>query len=292
MQVRALVGLMRIGFLASTSLSIPMASRLALRLFLTPPKLRLSPWQRQLQSQGRVETLNVDNAALKVWHYGDHNGGDAIVLVHGWGGRSTSLGRFIDPLVKRGFRVVAFDGPAHGASQGRRTDMQAFASAISQVCGAAGPLRAVIAHSFGAACTLIANARQRLPAQQIVLLSCFSDAIWVTESFAELMRLRPAVIAGMRRLLEQAHDDRWKWEDLAPQRLIPLVQQPMLLVHDQDDEEVPVIDGSRLVAGAGNARLITTKGLGHLKIVKDKAVIDEVLEFLSQPAPRQAVGSN
>jgi len=42
-----------------------------------------------------------------------------VLLVHGWGGRGAQLASFVEPLVARGFSVLTFDAPGHGASAAR-----------------------------------------------------------------------------------------------------------------------------------------------------------------------------
>jgi hypothetical protein len=55
----------------------------------------------------------------------------------------------------------------------------------------------------------------------------------------------------------------------------------VLVVHDTDDREVPYADGRRLAEVFG-ARLITTNGLGHRRILYAPEVIDAVVEFIEE----------
>jgi hypothetical protein len=54
----------------------------------------------------------------------------------------------------------------------------------------------------------------------------------------------------------------------------------LLVVHDRDDREVAFVHGERLVAIWRNATLHATSGLGHRRILRDDAVISEVVGFL------------
>src|SRR5882724_4574089 len=64
-----------------------------------------------------AERLLVDGSrgALSVLRWGK---GPLVVLVHGWNGRASQLGAFVEPLVRAGLQVVAFDAPGPGASAG------------------------------------------------------------------------------------------------------------------------------------------------------------------------------
>src|SRR5262249_35923574 len=89
------------------------AVRLAERAFLTPPRSRRPDTELTLLSTARARPLFVGGRHIEVWLWGS---GPTVLLVHGWGGRGAQLGAFVEPLVTRGFSVVTFDAPGHGAS--------------------------------------------------------------------------------------------------------------------------------------------------------------------------------
>ena len=45
--------------------------------------------------------------------------GEVVVLAHGWNGRASQFATLVRELVSEGYRVAAFDAPAHGDSAGR-----------------------------------------------------------------------------------------------------------------------------------------------------------------------------
>ena len=54
---------------------------------------------------------------------------------------------------------------------------------------------------------------------------------------------------------------------------------PGLIVHDLDDRDVPWGEGERYALYWPDARLLTTQGLGHNRILDDVHVIDAALAF-------------
>ena len=54
---------------------------------------------------------------------------------------------------------------------------------------------------------------------------------------------------------------------------------PTLVVHDRGDRQTPYADAVRLVASLPDARLVTTDGLGHRRILKDAAVVRQVADL-------------
>ena len=55
---------------------------------------------------------------------------------------------------------------------------------------------------------------------------------------------------------------------------------PTLVVHDRGDRQTPYADAERLVGSLPDARLVTTEGLGHRRILRDPAVVAEVVDFV------------
>jgi len=94
----------------------PLASRLAVRLFRTPPRHAPSEIESRILAGARSSTLSVEHtpAPIPVWIWGE---GPPVLLVHGWGSRGARLGSFVAPLVAAGHSVIAFDAPGHGAAR-------------------------------------------------------------------------------------------------------------------------------------------------------------------------------
>jgi pimeloyl-ACP methyl ester carboxylesterase len=57
---------------------------------------------------------------------------------------------------------------------------------------------------------------------------------------------------------------------------------PLLVFHDEDDPEVPKTDGEAIVRQWPGAKLVSTRGLGHKKIVHDPEVVRRAVEFLGE----------
>jgi pimeloyl-ACP methyl ester carboxylesterase len=68
--------------------------------------------------------------------------------------------------------------------------------------------------------------------------------------------------------------------DLQVHRHLPSLGQPGLIVHDMDDRDVPWAEGERYARHWHGARLYTTQGLGHHKVLDAPEVIEASLAFL------------
>ena len=60
---------------------------------------------------------------------------------------------------------------------------------------------------------------------------------------------------------------------------------PLLVFHDRDDAEVPWSDGAAIAGAWPGARLVTTAGLGHRRILRDERVVSQAVAFVKgEPA--------
>lgn len=261
---------LRAVFAVLALLSPRAAGRAALRLFCTPRRHRRPAWEAQIAARGSTLRVGSNLAALA---FGE---GPAILLVHGWEGRGTQLGRFIDPLVTAGFRVVALDNPAHGDSSGTRTDLIECTEALRRVGRDLGPLAGIVAHSFGGAITTLAIERG-LAVAAVALISTPSSIEGVISRFGALTGVRGAAMRAFREGIERQTGVRLK--DVEIFERVAGVRVPALIVHDRGDREVPFEDAEQLAARWPAAELLATRALGHRRILKDDGVIARTVSF-------------
>jgi len=255
-------------------LSRPLAARWAESLFFTPPRL---PAAKAPLPVG-AERLTVPGGAgpIAAWSWGE---GPAVYLVHGWGGRGAQLSALVAPLVSRGFRVIAVDGPGHGASAGRLSSGPEIGRALAASVAQEGPAHAVVAHSLGAAATVFAM-REGLRVDRLVFIGAPANPLVYVERFARRLGIRADVQEEMR--VRSERRIRARWEDLP---LLPLrglaSPPPVLVVHDRDDREVAFAEAPTIVEAWPAARLMETRGLGHQRILRNPAVVQAVSDFVA-----------
>jgi pimeloyl-ACP methyl ester carboxylesterase len=249
-----------------------LAGRLAALLFARPRRHARPARERELIARG-VRVPLPDRLHATAW-----GAGPTVLLVHGWEGRGAQLGAFVDPLVAAGYRVVALDGPAHGDSPGRTTTGPEFARALVATRDAVGDLAAIVGHSFGGFTSLLAVSRG-LHADRLVTIGSPASVPEVLQDFQRLVALPDRALPAMIRALEErVHAPMSSFEVAA---FAPDVSMPVLVVHDTEDREVPYADGPRLAELLG-ARLLTTRGLGHRRILYAPEVVTAVIEFIEE----------
>lgn len=212
---------------------------------------------------------------------GDPSGGTAptAVLVHGWSGRAADMRHLAADLMAAGRRVVAPDLPAHGTSPGRTTDLFELGAAFAEVLEAERP-EVVVAHSMGFPTTMMALEAGAPAPRTIVALAPGRRIAHALDAFVTRAALGPALGDELRQGLAERFG-AGIWDHLDVDRMLPGLGIDGLVIHDVDDDEVPRTDAEAIVAAWPGARLVTTEGHGHRRILRTEEVRDLVVRELS-----------
>jgi pimeloyl-ACP methyl ester carboxylesterase len=188
----------------------------------------------------------------------------------------------VPQLLRAGFRVIAYDQPAHGLSEGRLTGLPDFAGALAAVAaahgGSGGNVEHVISHSLGGPALAIAISRG-LQLKSAVLVSPPSDLVGYSRQFARWTWMPEA----LRRAMQAAIEERYglRWFEIEVPRLAPRLKTPALVIHDHSDSFVPWEQGAALARAWPGARLLSTAGLGHGRILENDAVVRAAADFIA-----------
>ena len=282
MSMRAALYLPRISTnvrLAVSSLLVPeLASALAERLFLTPPRTGDYAASALDLIDAKPSILEHRRRAIATWEWGWRDAEQpAVLLAHGWGGHAAQMRGFVFPLLSAGYRVIAFDQPAHGVSEGRITGLPDFADVLAAVAARSGRVHGVIAHSLGAAAATYAVSKG-LMIPRVVAIGASLDVFAYSRMFASWYWISERV----RRAMEHAIEERFGlgWSDLDMARLAPRLAAEALVIHDRADRIVPWRRGAAFARQWPGARLLLTQGLGHARVLRDEQVAQAAAQFI------------
>jgi len=287
------LALLRTAFGTASMLAPQATADAAFRLFCTPPKPRnLSARQRMLiagaeQRLAESELVQVSHADGHVAAYVFNRAGESrgtVLLMHGWTGKSLFMMAFVEPLVHAGFRVIAVDLPAHGASSGRKLHLPLAVQAFSAVHDHFGPWHSVIAHSFGGAVatTLLAGAVPAFPAiavQKLVLISAPNAMSDIFNGFGSMVGLGERAQRALNRKVLSLSGR--PIEAFVGGDMLRELQLPTLVLHAPDDKEVSFDNAHGFLAAGDFVKLEAVAGLGHRRILYDQRVIDKAAAFIS-----------
>jgi pimeloyl-ACP methyl ester carboxylesterase len=210
--------------------------------------------------------------------------GPNVYLIHGWGGSRGQLDSFVDQVVSRGYRAIAFDALSHGDSSGgvlgpERTTLGEFAEALTAVVERQGDAAGVIGHSLGCAATAVA-VRDGLSVPRFGFVAPSVQPIGLTRDMARGLgfgsRTHDRMIRSLESIVGRPMSD-FDLLNIGNDVAMP----PTLVVHDREDRDVAYAEAERLVTAWPQADLVTTSGLGHRRILRDPDVVDLVTAFVA-----------
>lgn len=258
-----------------------LAGELALRAFLTPAKPARPEREREILASATSIPMSAGGLPLAAWSWGPSTA-PVVLLVHGWAGRGAQLGALVPALLAHGRRVVTWDAPAHGDSPGKTTTLVSMAEVLREVAARVGPVEAVIAHSFGCAATTIALARG-LAVERVVYVAPLYTIGQTVDRFARTFGLSEAARRDFDAAL--AHANLAARDDVEGAQLAPGMTAPLYVVHDRDDREVPYAEGVATARAWPDARMLTTGGLGHRRVLTDPEVVAAIADFAAGMVP-------
>ena len=249
-----------------------LTARWAERIFRRTQRYPKPTWEKDLSEKGQALTLPSGNRAHR---FGEK--APAVLLVHGWSGRGTQLGYFVEPLREAGFSVVTIDAPGHGESPGESSNLGAYERAVREVGEAFGPFHAVVAHSFGGVASVVAASRG-FAVGRFVLLAVPCTIQETFEKFGAELGLPTRAFRRFQALSEERAGIRVAEVHLG--RLGHALERPALVVHDPEDKVVPLSQAEAIARVWSGARLYLARGLGHRRLLKDATVIEAAVSFL------------
>jgi pimeloyl-ACP methyl ester carboxylesterase len=209
--------------------------------------------------------------------------GPTAIIVHGWGSSAARFALLAQALGARGWRVIAFDAPGHGASSGHSSSLPQFMACLDAIVGHCGPPQALIGHSLGAL-AIACRHKDGAPAwatglRDVVLISMPSGAEFLLAEFIHALGLSSATEQQLRARFQQRFSATPS--DFASMPGAANIAARTLLVHDRDDDIVPYAHSLALHEQLPATQLLTTEGQGHSKLTRDAATIARIVDCLA-----------
>lgn len=263
----------RLPFQLVSRFSPRLAGDIGRRIFFHPARLAYSDAQRKALDKADRANLTVMGRTIAAYGWGE---GPVILLVHGWAGHAGQMIGLVEPLVARGFRVMAIDMPAHGRSEGGLSSLVHFANAILAARGQYGPIHGVVTHSLGAA-GLIRAMLAGFSVERVALLSPQAHFHDIWQAFRNGLGMSEAVWAEM-----VAISERWldvPFAEVHPTFGAPKMTAPALVLHGLNDRVTPASEGRRLAGLWPGARMETLEA-GHRSILTEDVAILAAADFM------------
>lgn len=268
--------LTRLGFKIFTPFLPDLMNEYAYDLWVTPTHVKTPERELAFANKAKASYILVEGLRIRVWSWGE---GPTVLFIHGWGGRGTQIYSYIEQFNKAGFKVVSFDMPAHGESDGKQTNAFNVTRATQEVLKQIDNLHTIITHSFGAIILgYLYNAQ--LPLKSLVMLCPPSTLNMALDQFSASLHLTEDTKHYIAEKLKKNFGND-VFERLSLIKNIQKMNQPVLVVHDKQDSIVPYEAGMAIAKAAKRGTFCGTNELGHRKILHDNKVIENIIDFIS-----------
>jgi pimeloyl-ACP methyl ester carboxylesterase len=272
------LGVLRAGFAVGGCFAPRQTVECAARLFATPYGSSRSR-ARAVQADGamRRSEIMAGGQTIATYVWGEPGREPYALLVHGWSSFGLRFLPWVARLRRAGLAVVTFDQPGHGYSTGELCTLPDFINTIQAIGRRYGHAALAVGHSLGGAAVTLAQG-ESWHAERVVVIAPAADMAVQADRFMRHMRLGE----HLRERFFGWHERTTgvKVRDLEVRRHLPALGQPCLIVHDLDDCEVSWGEGELYARLWHNARLLTTQGLGHNRVLDSPDVIEAVLAFV------------
>ena len=251
----------------------------AYQAFFSPSRYELKSGDEAILASGNNYRLPFEGGELAITTWG--SSGPSVLLMHGWGGSRAQMTGFVDPLLSAGYRVVSYDQPAHGDSDGKMTNLLEIAPTMDLILKREGNFDAIVAHSFGTLISSYALVNRNFPhPSRLVYFGAFNRLMDSLPRFQVISGLPDDIIEGFRVMLYE-NFGQGVLESIVNEELAPHIDIPVLMFHDVGDNVTPVEDSRAIAKVWKNAYYFETEGLGHRGALQSKEIHEQVVKFLN-----------
>jgi pimeloyl-ACP methyl ester carboxylesterase len=275
---RLAISYIRTKFKLLSTVSKRKAAEKAFELFCTPQRRNVKPLPKIFEQEEKLH-FKLEGHTVNGWRW-NHPAERKILILHGYESSVTNFDRYIRPLVKKGYEVLAFDAPAHGRSGGKKINAPLYKRMIQEIHKKYGPVQSYMAHSFGGlAVSLALEEISHTADYRLVLIAPATETSTAIDSFFTFLKLDPAIRAEFEKVIIKAGGVSSGWYSI--KRAMKHIKAKVLWFQDEDDDVTPMSDVLKVKAeNYPNIEFVITKGLGHRRIYRDNKVTKAIIDFL------------
>lgn len=249
----------------------------AAKLFTRPIKHKIPKREHAMDQNSRQSVLQVPEIEKGIVLYELGNSAKKVLLVHGWSGRGTQLFKIAETLVENGYEVISFDAPAHGKAPGNSSIMLEFIASIKEIDLKFGPFEAAVGHSLGGM-ALFNAMKDGFKINHLVTIGSGDVVKDIIDDFIVKIKLKKSTGMLMSEYFEKKYHKTM--DSYSAYLSAQKVNIPVLVIHDENDDDVPVSAAYHIYKHLQNGSIYITKKLGHRKILGDEKVIAKTIDFI------------
>ena len=270
---------MKRALISTFSKALPgLTASFAYRQLTNPQVKKLRERESLVLNKAKKDQLHFKGFDIQCYVWGE--GDKSVLLIHGWEGQAGNFADLVEKLLANHYKIYAFDGPSHGHSSRGKTSLFEFTELVA-VMIKKFEVRMLISHSFGGVATSYALfANPELQIDKYLLLTTpdrFSERI---DDVSKALGITDEVKERLINRLEKETGQRVA--DLNVSDFVKQVNvKQALIIHDKNDKVIPIERAMNVYKNWPAAGFSTLEGTWHFRILRDPAVLNLALKFLS-----------
>ncbi len=205
-----------------------------------------------------------------------------VILVHGWDSNAGSMSQIANELVDSGKRVVLFNLPGHAFSPSSSTNLLECRRAVTAVLEEINPAPgfSIISHSFGSAVVAYALSKNNYELDKLIFLTNPNRVERIFTDFKNFIGLNDRAYRQLLQLTKEKLGEPIEAVSVES-NLSKINFDQLLLIHDKNDKVLDYDNSVEVKRSTPKAKLITFENIGHYKMLWNKEVITNCVNFLA-----------
>lgn len=267
----------RARFKVLSALSRVKAAEKAFDLFCTPQYRNKKSLPPIFQ---KAEKINFDFEGNRIKGYRfNHPSKAKILITHGFESTVLNFDKYVQPLVKKGYEVLAFDAPAHGHSSGKKINVLMYKQMLQYINRHYGPFHGYMGHSLGGlALSLFLEETEHDASTQLVLIAPATETTTAIDNYFTFLQLDDGVRKEFDKLVTLKANR--PPDQISISHAAKKIKARVLFMQDKEDELTPYTDVVPIIRkNYPHFKFVISKGLGHSKIYRDVHSLKTIIDF-------------
>ena len=256
----------------------PSASAKQLISLFSKPRVRvLRAREVEVLDKAEKSFLKFGKEEIKVYQWGE--GEKLAMLFHGWESNAGSLGAFVDPLLEKGYRIIAFDAPAHGGSKGKYSNLVYFKKTANEMMHKYGIPNVAIGHSLGACAIIMCAYEDNLHFERTILLAPLNRLMSVFEEYQNILKIPEKLFQSFLSHFEDFAGYSFQsfyFHNYGKQTTLNKV----LLFHDEEDKITNFSHALNFEQNWDAIQLEPIRETGHYRVLWDAGMITKSMDYI------------
>ena len=255
------------------------AGRKGFYLFCTPQRPSIKDYHQNFLNTSEKLSFGCNGDMIQYYRWG--TGDKVLLFLHGWQSHTFRWKNYIEAFSKEEFTIYAIDAPAHGLSGGKYLNLPIYSTVIERFLDRIPPVHTIVSHSLGSFAALHTFFRHpSLPVKQLVITGTPGEVKDFVKFYRDVLGLSDRTMRAIYMSFEENIQHLPEYYSAA--RFATGVTIPLLIIHDEHDNETPYHHAVAIHKLVKNSKLITTSGLGHN--LRSATVVKHVVDFVTDPS--------